>query len=102
MRTIRFAFVLASMLVSQSVFAQPDQIMMSEDGACSAIAKTCIKHGFSRNDHKGKQFWLDCMRPLIMGQSVKGVTVSADTIRTCRDEKIAELKHELSDLEKAS
>lgn len=102
MRNIRFAFVLAAILSSQSVLAQDDQGMTLNGSACSSIANACLKHGYTRKDHKNKQFWQNCMRPLILGQSVKGVTVSADTVRTCRDTKIAELKHELADLEKAS
>ena len=98
MLKIRIALVLAAVIASQSVFAD----MAPEGKECGAIAKACLKAGYSRSETQHKKFWTDCMKPVILGQSVKGVKVDADTVTTCRTKKIAEMKSELNDLEAAA
>jgi hypothetical protein len=39
------------------------------------------------------------MRPLVLGKSVTGVTVDADTVKHCRADKIQELTAELKQLQ---
>lgn len=82
---------------SQSLFAFGP---MKDSKSCEAVAKACLDAGFQRADKSPtKKFYFDCMKPLLLGQKVSGVTVDAATISTCRSEKINEMKKELTDLE---
>lgn len=101
MRIIRMIFVLVAIFLMQPVFAD-DQDMSPGDRPCAAVAQACVKAGYGRKAGPGKNFWMSCMKPLILGQTVNGATVDADTVKTCRASKIEQLKKELQELEKAS
>ncbi len=105
MNKVRVFLILMAMFSMQSVFAQ-DQGMMPSDAAegkpCATIAKACLDAGFVRMATQGKQFWHDCMKPLILGQTVSGVTVDPSVVQTCRANKIDQLKKELDEFQKAS
>ena len=101
MRIIRPVLVLVALLLAQPVLASDDQ-EMSNSKPCAAIAKACAHAGFSRKETPNKKFWADCMKPVILGQSVKGVTVDADTVKACRANKVDEMKKELSEFEAVS
>lgn len=66
---------------------------------CSNIAKACLAAGYSRHAGTGKLFWVDCMKPLLLGQSVSGVTVSNSDISSCKTFKINKMKNELKELQ---
>jgi len=87
----------ASLVLAQPLFA--DETMNFNDKPCAAIAKACGDAGFSRDGEAGKQFWGDCMKPVIMGKSVKNITVSKDDVKACRTDKISELRQELKQFE---
>lgn len=92
----RYIFVLlAALLIMKPVFADDD--MSTEDKPCAAIVKSCLDAGYVRHA-TGKQFWKDCMKPLLLGNSVTGVNVNATDVSTCRTAKISKLEQELSDL----
>jgi len=95
MRKIRMVLLLAAIFSAQSVFAHDSK-------SCKIIADACSKAGFTRTEKHGKDFWKNCMKPVVLGQTVKGVTVDADAVKTCRNDKIEELKKELAELEKVS
>jgi hypothetical protein len=99
MSKIRNILILAAMLTTSQVFAQDFDM---DSHACSTIAKACIQKGFVRTPTIGKRFWQDCMKPLILGQTVSGVTVDPLVVKTCRMNKIQELKMELNELQKVS
>ncbi len=69
--------------------------------ACGVIAKACLTAGYDKNEGPDKQFWHDCMRPVILGKTVDSVTVDMPTIKECRTDKIAELKQEIKDIQGA-
>lgn len=102
MRKIRIVFILMAMLSTQQAFADDVQGMpmdSSRDKPCATIAKACLASGFARSEAPGKRFWQDCMKPVILGQAVIGVTVDSAEVQACRVGKIEELKKELIDLE---
>src|SRR3990167_174237 len=99
MRKLHTALVLTVLFASQSVFAD-NRPMQDKD--CGPIAKACFKAGYAKKETPEKKFWTSCMKPVILGQTVKGVKVDADTISACRTKKIADIKNDLKDLEDAA
>ena len=85
-----------AMLMVQPVFADDD--MDSQDKACVTVVKACLDAGYTRDGAEGKQFWKDCMKPVMLGKTVSGVTVDAKDVKACRTAKIDQLKHELDEL----
>ncbi len=55
----------------------------SQPGACRPIAAACQAAGYSW-DAKEKNLRRDCLRPLVWGESVAGVTVQPADVQTCR------------------
>jgi len=94
-----FITLLAMAFLVQPAFANEE--MPSQDPACATIVKSCLDAGYTRDGAEGKQFWMDCMRPLLLGKSVSGVAVAAKDVKACRTAKIAELKRELSEMKAA-
>lgn len=91
-------FVLfATVVLAQSAFAE----LTADEKACAPIVKACLDAGFG-NDNQPKQFWADCMEPVILGKKVDKVEVSDDVVKTCRTTKIREIKEELVKLEQAN
>lgn len=99
MRKIRIILAIAALAAIQVSFADDD--MTSDSQACSTIANACSTAGFARTDMQGKKFWQDCMKPILLGQTVTGVTIDAATAKQCRTDKIEELKKELKEFQKA-
>src|SRR5690349_20491602 len=64
---------------------------------CEAIAKACLDGGYSREGDKGQQFWQDCMRPILFGKDVSGVTVDKKMVKSCRQFKIKNLQEQLKE-----
>jgi hypothetical protein len=74
--------------------------MSPMNGPCASVAAACKTAGFQRDSSmSGKQFWQDCMKPLILGKVVPGVTVDSATIQACKVTKIEQLKNELKELQ---
>lgn len=85
----------------QPVFANDYQDSTSSDRPCGIIAKSCLDAGYSR-DNNDKRFWQDCMKPLLLGKTVEGVTLDAGVAKKCRNDKIDEMKKELKEFQKVS
>jgi hypothetical protein len=98
MRKIHISLMVMATLFSSSVFANH----MMDSKACSTIVDACKKAGYNRGDNNDKRFWVDCMKPIIMGKSVKDVTVDPATIKQCRTDKIADMKKQMNEFENAS
>lgn len=59
---------------------------------CLEVKKACEVAGFTKGKHKdGKGLYKDCMQKLGNGESVEGVSISADAVAACK-EKRADLK----------
>lgn len=69
---------------------------------CHKIAKACIAAGYTRHSSSGKLFWKDCMKPILLGQTVSGVTVSSSDVTTCKSLKIKKMQNELNELQGSS
>ncbi len=95
-----FTLVVTS-LIAQPIFAH--ESMSSHDKSCDAIAKACLDADFKRDGGgEGKQFWQDCMKPLMLGKKVNQVPVAKPIVIACRSAKIKELSEDLKELEKAN
>ncbi len=94
MRKLSLVVVLAAILSVQPVFA--------DSKPCGTIAAACIKAGYNKERTENKNVWKNCMKPVIMGEKVEGVTIDADVVKSCRTDKIAKMKHELAQFEKVS
>jgi hypothetical protein len=82
--------------MTHPVFA--DDNINSNDKPCAPLVKSCLDAGYTRGD-KEKQFWKDCMKPILLDKTVSGVTVDAKDVKVCRSAKIKKLKQELSEFE---
>lgn len=90
-----FFVLLTAMLMAQPVFADED--MSSDSKPCKMIVKACLNAGYAKKS-EGKQFWKDCMKPVVLGKTVKGVSVDANDVKACRAAKITQLEEELSEM----
>ncbi len=65
---------------------------------CSIIVDACKNAGFNSDDDSNKSFWFGCMKPVLLGQSVKDVNVDAKDVKECRKAKITKMEKELEEL----
>jgi hypothetical protein len=100
MRNTRYILLLTTMLSVQPVFAE--EMTPSNTPSCDAIASACLNAGFTRGDTADKQFWLNCMKPVVLGKTVQGVEIDATTAKKCRADKITELKEQLKEFQSVS
>ncbi len=80
--SILSAFILASSLVAFSASA-------GETGPCKQIKAACEAGGFVKGGHKkdGKGLYVDCMKKIMAGETVPGVTVTPDEVTACKAKK---------------
>ena len=72
-------------LLSLSLYAEEKH---EASHPCMQIKSACAAAGFTKGDHKNKKgLHLDCMKPILDGQTVAGVTVSADVISACKSKQ---------------
>ena len=68
-----------------SALAEPGE---HGDGPCKAIKAACESAGFYKGGHdKGKGLGMDCMKKIMEGGSVPGVSVTADQVAACKAKK---------------
>ncbi|MBS1961403.1 MAG: hypothetical protein JST04_04245 [Bdellovibrionales bacterium] len=74
--------VLASSLVAFSSHA-------GESGPCKQIKSACEAGGYVKGNHKknGKGLFVDCMKKIMAGESVEGVSIPADEVAACKAKK---------------
>lgn len=104
MSKVRIVLASLAVLAAQQVFANTSSNMSatsSDSRPCLAIAKACKAAGYSRKGDANNRFWGNCMKPLLLGQTVKGVSIDAATVKSCRTDKIQRMKQELKDLRQA-
>jgi len=99
MRKVGLILGFSFTLLAQQVFATSNTTDSFKDRPCAALAKVCLTAGYTRSDEQGKRFWFDCMKPLLLGQTVKGTSATANEIKICRMEKIKAMKADLKALE---
>lgn len=98
MRKIHLGLIVITSVLSSSVFA----FHHMDSRACAAVVDACKKAGYERGENANKKFWMDCMRPVLMGKTVKDVNIDPATVKQCRTDKIDELKKQLNEFEGAS
>lgn len=54
---------------------------------CQAVRAACQAAGFVKGDKQGKNIWKDCIKPILSGQQVTGVTADADSVKACQAKK---------------
>lgn len=94
MRKISLVLTLAAVVSSVAFAHDPNH-----GKACDTVAKACMKAGYTRAESATKGIWDNCMKPLMLGQTVKGVNVDSATTETCRTDRIAEIQQELKELQ---
>lgn len=104
MRTTRFILMLVAALATQSVFAEytSSPVSDSDNKPCAKIAEACLSAGFVEAKSKDKGIWRNCMKPIMLGNTVTGVTVDPDVAKSCRANKVKELTKELAEFQKAN
>lgn len=80
-------------LFSSATFAD-----MMMDDSCRQIVNACKSHGFNKDNDK-KNFWMNCMKPILLNQSVSGIHVDPAQVKTCREKKIEKMQEELKALQ---
>lgn len=88
------------LLAAQQSFAHSSDPFAASSPECESIAKICLTAGYTREGTQGKEFWHDCMKPILFGKTVTGVTVDDKVVRVCRAFKIANLKNQIEELKK--
>lgn len=59
--------------------------MSKHHGPCMAVASACEDAGFRLSKKTpGKNIWHDCVKPLVAGQSISGVTVDPKDLDACK------------------
>ena len=89
--------IIVLFFISQATFTA--QAISSTLKPCETIAKACLKAGYLQRESGYKTFWMDCMKPILMGKSVENVKIDQETIQSCRSVKIDALRKELNDFE---
>ena len=60
----------------------------SKNHPCEKIKTACESAGFVKGDHKEKKgLYIDCMKPLLEGQSVAGVTITSEDVSACKEKR---------------
>lgn len=95
MRRYQLVLALTTLFAAQLSFA--DDV---KPNPCEPIATACVNAGFTMGDNTNKGFWKNCMQPLLLNQTVEGVTLDMKDIKACRQFKIAKMKVELKQLQK--
>lgn len=58
--------------------------IMNNRYPCRAIEKACQSAGFTKGDKTGKALFLHCVKPILAGQTVSGVTVDPSLVQACQ------------------
>jgi hypothetical protein len=81
---ICIGLVAASLSVS-AWSADPAAAPSASSHPCKTIEAACSAAGFIKGGAKtGKGMMKDCMKPIMSGESVSGVTVTADEVAACK------------------
>lgn len=103
MRKIITTIILLAAGSVQPVLADDFSSMsVGSDQACDTIAKKCLAAGYEQREDADKKFWMDCMKPILLGKTVNGVTIEPATTKACLMNKIEKLKQELAEMQKAA
>jgi hypothetical protein len=85
-----------TLFLAQSTLAVAHEDISAQ---CTSIATACKNACFTDKGKGDKSFWFGCMKPILHGKTVKGVTLDPKTVSECRDTKIEKMKKEIQELE---
>jgi maleate cis-trans isomerase len=91
---------LSTILLMQSAFADETANTIAAK-QCEAIARACVSAGYVEKNSTDKEFWQDCMKPVLMGQTVKGVNSTSAQAAGCKALKIQNMENELQEFKQA-
>ncbi len=100
MRKVFILLAPIALFAAQQSYANSGDAFSASSPECESIAKICLTAGYTREGAQGKEFWHDCMKPILFGKTVTGVTVDDKVVRTCRAFKISNLKNQIEELKK--
>ena len=98
---IKAVLVLSAIFLTQQAMADDTADLMGDanDKPCATIAVACSAAGFTREAAANKKFWQDCMKPILLGKTVSGVTVDPGVGQACKTLKIEKMKKELQEFQ---
>ncbi|MDG0816644.1 hypothetical protein [Bdellovibrio svalbardensis] len=83
-----------SLIAAMIVFGSVNAFAQKGEHPCKEIKSACESAGFVKGEHKEKKgLYKDCMQPVMAGQSVAGVNVSADVVSACKAKKAEHTEH---------
>jgi hypothetical protein len=92
MKKTVFFFVLilsfSTLLRSKALAEEKEKV---EEGPCRKVMDACKAADFGKTDSK-KSLFKDCMKPIMAGQKVTGVTVDPQALTACKALKEAKGK----------
>jgi hypothetical protein len=88
------AVLSAALFVCAFVLAPASYAADTPSHPCKDIKTACTGGGYLPHTHKktGKGLYVDCMKKIMNGETVEGVSVTADTVSACKARK--EKRHE--------
>lgn len=95
---ISMAITLLTALFMFSNIAQAKEMSDRMYRPCGMVVKACLKAGYAKRDG-GKGFWFECMKPVLLGEKVRGVNIDSKDATACREFKIKKMKEELKEFE---
>ena len=58
--------------------------LSSRKEPCASLLSACSTAGYFDDSTKNKSVFMDCLKPLMSGQGIPGVTVSASDVNACK------------------
>lgn len=83
------------LFVNSAVFAMD----RDDNKQCNAIAEACKNAGYTNEGTDDKSFWFGCLKPVLYGKTVAGLTIGANDVKECRHARIEQMKKELKELQ---
>ena len=92
MKNLTIVGALGFSMMSLAVSARADE--EKKDHPCKPIHEACEAAGFKKGDHKDKKgLYADCIKPILAGTAVPGVTVTPEAVAACNAAKSEHHKH---------
>ncbi len=97
----KFYAVIATfvLFLTQTSFAVAAGDNDSSFKQCDTVANACKSAGFTDEGTGDKSFWFGCMKPVLYGTTVNGVSIDKKDVEVCRKAKIEKMKKEVKELE---
>lgn len=79
--------ILSALVLASAVFAF--SATAGETAPCKEIKSACEAGGFVKGGHKkdGKGLFRDCMKKIMAGETVPGITVTPEQVSACKAKK---------------